>query len=320
MQVKVEHLIAAPFVSSLSFFNNKELDNLLGTSKTMHAAATEELRRRSLLKHIVLGEQDKAEALIQAHPKWLLNKAITADYSRRTIVATPFQAAIGAGDKPMWEMILRYLDPKEASRQFREWFPNGIEEDIPVQIDYNALALAILRDTDHGASAIAMFREQITAQKEIRYGKNFNIGHLKAAYQAYNDNFDDLYAEGTWEHLDLFWIQVIGFVQRQMTAYDAQIHCCGVQSVLENDHEFGRLLKLSDGTDFFSLAINSGLGFDFAVCSYYGGGLGVDRGDVPGLEGLWGGMGGICEKLCRAKTDALAGLRESLEQGMCYQP
>jgi hypothetical protein len=33
-----------------------------------------------------------------------------------------------------------------------------------------------------------------------------------------------------------------------------------------------------------------------------------------------GAFGRHVENLCRTKTDALAGLRESLEQGVSYQP
>ncbi|HFD2232710.1 TPA: hypothetical protein ACF9YZ_002373 [Legionella pneumophila] len=53
-------------------------------------------------------------------------KAKAKDYSGRTILGTAFQAAIGAGDKPMWEMMLPYfagLEKGEALRQFHEQFP-----------------------------------------------------------------------------------------------------------------------------------------------------------------------------------------------------
>lgn len=318
MQVKVENLIAVPFVSSLSFFNDKELHGLFGTSKQFNAAATEELYRRSLLKHIVLGEQKEAEALIKSHPKWLLSKSQAQDYSGKRIIATPFQAAIGAGDKPMWEMILRYLDPNRALKQFLAWFPNGIEEDTPaieLQKDYNRIALAIIHDADGGASAIAGFREQLTAQKEIRYGKYFNLEHLKAASQAYTNNFRAL---GNWNNRDLFWIQVMGFVQRQMTAYDAQVYFFGVQKVLDNEVSFSRLPKLSKDEELFLPAVYSGLGYDFALFSFYEDGRSVGMRRTAPSDYGYGKQ--LAEKLCRIKADALAGLRQSLEQGMCCQP
>jgi hypothetical protein len=267
--------------SSSSFFNDKEPSNLLRTSNTPNTAATQEFNQCELLKHFVLGEQDKAETLIKAHPKWLLNKYLAQDYSGRTIIATPFQAAIGAGDKPMWEMILRYLEPLEALRQFREWFPNGIEEETSaktLQVGYNAIVLEIIKGQTHGQAAISGFRDQITAQKEIRQGRHFNLNHLSAAYQAYIDNFDVL---SSWENRDLFWNQVIGYVQRQMTAYDAQIYCSGVKKVLENPVAFSRALILANDCEFFPTSISSGVGFDFGVYSCHG------------SKGFWQSQGGV---------------------------
>ena len=298
------------------FFMAEELLNLSLTSKVLRGAAhrdMEHLAAQKLVTHVVLGEQDKAHALLHANPKLLLIKSEAKDYSGRTIRATPFQAAIGAGDKPMWEMMLQFMEPEEASRQFHEWFPNGIEETpAKLSIDYDTIALSIIHDADQGESAIKGFRSDITRQKEITQGVHFDLHHLLAAYQTYINHFD---AFGTWEKRDLFWNQVIGYVQRQMTAYDAQIHCSGVQSVLDNPRSFSRGLKLANAGDFFPLFPDSGLGFDFGCYSYYGLGGNLWARRSPQTLGT-----GRLEKLCRAKTEALAGLRESLGQGARYQP
>ncbi|STX55731.1 Uncharacterised protein [Legionella beliardensis] len=110
------------------------------------------------------------------------------------------------------------------------------------------------------------FRKKITCQKEITQGKHFNLQHLIAAYQAYIDNF---HAFETWHNCDLFWQNVVGYVQRQMTAYDAQIHCSGIQKVLGDEKSFARRLEFANGGAVFPLNIDSGLGFDFAIHSYY---------------------------------------------------
>lgn len=266
MKLKMDDAIAAPFVTSLSFFSGKDLTNLLETSKKLNGAATHELEQRALLRHIVLGEQEPAEALIQAHPKWLSSQSIAQDYSGRTIVATPFQAAIGAGDKPMWEMILCYLGPEEAFKQFHAWFPHGIENNLSakeLQADYNAIALAIIQDEDNGLAAIERFREKITAQNNISQEEHFNLAHLSAAYQAYVDNFDAL---GDLNQRK-FWAQVIGYGQRQVTAYDAQAHCFGIDNALDNENSFPRSFELDNEMSFFPLEFNPRLGFDFAVFS-----------------------------------------------------
>jgi hypothetical protein len=223
------------------------------------------------------------------------------DYSGRTIIAKPFQAALGAGDKPMWEMMLPYftkLEEKEPLKQFHEWFPNGIEEvpESEFQAHYNAIASAIITDADHGHAMIEQFRSDL-CKKEITHGKHFNLQELVAAYQAYVHHFDAL---GTWDNRDLFWPKVIGYVQRQMTAYDAQVHCSGVQSVLENNDAFSRSLAFYKGGTFFPLSVDAGLGFDFGCMPA------EERcfGDLPG-----GGAAGVA-----AVRRLRAGLKNYVEQ------
>ena len=83
-------------------------------------------------------------------------------------------------------------------------------------------------------------------------------------WPCYIDNFDAL---TTWDNRDLFWKKVIGYVQRQMTAYDAQVHCSGAWSVLDNENAFKRLFGFCNGGEFFPLSVDSGLGFDFGCYS-----------------------------------------------------
>lgn len=270
-----EQAFALPLMQ-LGLMRNTNFVSLSLSSRTLYAVAKPELKRRAvthkLLKHVLLGEQTEACAMIKANPKLLLIKAEAKDYSGRTIIATPFQAAIGAGDKPMWEMMLPYfegLEPKEALRQFHEWFPKEINYTpaSELQPSYNALALAIIHDEDHGQSAIEAFRITISAQKEIRQGNHFNLQQLIAAYQAYIDNYDAL---GTWANRNLYWNQVISYVLRQMTTYDAQVYCSGARYTVDNDEDaFSRTLEFDTGEKFFPLQDGAGLGFDFGCCSNY---------------------------------------------------
>ncbi|PWY55050.1 hypothetical protein DGG96_13955 [Legionella qingyii] len=309
-----------------AFFTEKDLSTLSLTSKTLNEVASAELTQRAakqLLTYVLMGEQNKAEVMIKANPSLLLIQSKAVDYSGRTIIGTAFRAALGAGDKPMWEMILPYcenLKQGEALRQFNEQFPKGIEDEVSaeeLQAYYNAIALAIINDEDHGVSVIEGFRKEITCQKEITQGKHFNLQHLIAAYQAYIDNFDTL---DNWDNRDLFWQKVIGYVQRQMTGYDAQIHCSGVESVLDNESSFSRTFELLNEKKLFPLQIDSGLGFDFACYSYYGvGGEARPARAIARGYPVVGCLPDRLEKLCGEKTNALAGLRESLEQGVYYQ-
>ncbi|WP_131784058.1 hypothetical protein [Legionella gresilensis] len=174
------------------------------TSKAINFVAVPELEKRAaqkLLTHVVLGEFDKAEIMIKTKPQLLLIKSTAIDFSGRTILGTAFQAAIGAGDKPMWEMILPYFEvlekPEEALSQFQKQFPEGgVKEDVSAEIlndYYNAIALGIIQNKDNALSINEDFRKNITRQTEIKQGIHFNLKHVIAAYQAYYNNYDLLY-------------------------------------------------------------------------------------------------------------------------------
>ncbi len=291
-----------------------------------------------LISHVVKGEQEKAATMIAANPKLLLMKGEAVDYSGRIIQATPFQATLGAEDSLMWEMMIPYfkrleqdqrnpLEGKTAREvmleQFNEQFPDGLigaeqvqKEYAEIKAYYDTLVTNIA--DEEGAEAkekiLDEFRVNInTAGTTVRSGKHFNMQHLLAAYHTYNDKFNEL---GTWDNRDLFWVKVIGFVQRQIPAHYAQAHCNGLRQVAACADNFRRTLKLGSGV-FFPLS-GGGLGFDFAVYSYYDAGARGQRSGVRGMR-LWparrAGVGGAwAGKYYRAKTDSLARFRSKLER------
>lgn len=263
----------------LSFLGTAEVVNLSQVSKVVRntTAADRTLRAaQRMLQHVVLGEQTKACTMMKLNPGLLLIKSKALDYSGRMIIATPFQAAVGAGDKPMWEMMLPYIDPSDALRQFKEWFPGGIsctsiQELQAYQTYYNVIALSIINDTDHGESAIETFRKVLSSQPIITQGIHFNLYHLIAAYQAFITHFPQANDFNELYKCEAFWYKVIGYVQRQMTAYDAQMHCCGLKSILDNESHFIRKFSydMSKYKKFFPLEASKGFGFQFGCISYY---------------------------------------------------
>jgi len=264
------------------FFNSQTLNALSKTCASWSQEARPALTERAAkvaMQHIVYGEQEEAEAMIKANPELLLYKSQVKDYSGRTIIATPFQAALGAEDEWMWGMMRPYftiLESKgaidsakeEVRQQFDEQFPGGIEN-IPakeLQAMYDDLASAIINNDDNGKEEIEGFRQIITQHDCIDSGIHFNMQHLIAAYQAYIDNFGRL---GTCVNRDTFWNKVIGFVQRQMPTNYAQVHCSGIKNVIDSSDNFKRKLSFNDGVKFFPLPVDAaGLGFDFAVYSF----------------------------------------------------
>ncbi len=296
-----------------NFFTNKDLANLSLSSIPLHSTVVSELQQRAarkLLTHVVKGEPDEAQVMIEKNPQLLLMRTQAIDYSGRTITGTAFQAALGAGDKPMWEMMLPHFEKEEALSQFDEQFPKGIKETSASELYayYNAIALAIIQNEEENKdhSIVERFRNEITSQKKITQGIHFNLEHLIAAFQVYLDIFNAL---GTIDKCNFFWRKVIGYVQRQITAYDAQIFCSGVKCVLENKNQFERSLNLGNVGRWFPLSIESGLGFDFAYYSSFGGQtklvtsiLTVPR-HIPGAKNY-----------VEEKQRALAELRESLSK------
>lgn len=316
----------------LRFFDDSSLLNLSLVSKTMRYATIEEVNNRAqlLVQHVVYGEEEEAEAMIKACPELLYYRVEVVDYSGRTIIATAFQAALGAEDICMCTMILKYIDKEVAFEQFNEQFPNGLE----VAYDFNAETVydftpiinAMINNSDNLEELIAELRVSMTANNEIKSGLHFNMQHLIAAYNAYVENWDALKnSETNYKNCEKFWVEIIGFIQRQMPANYAQAYCSGLKSLEDNPKNFKRTLSLSNpsnyegGVSFFPLLDASGIGFDFAIYSYYSLArwlaavrhVAVVRASPPSP---------LSRKLCETKSNGLAELRDSLEQEPGHHP
>jgi hypothetical protein len=141
---------------------------------------------------------------------------------------------------------------------------------------------AALEKRDNGSAlcqALNQFRKIFT---ELSQGENvFNPWHLLKAFEKYSAMFNGWYGDGTdpnrWLRLDLFWRQVIGFMQRFLPANFAQVFCTGFYNLNNNRGSLTRSLKLFNFVsnrhiDLFPLDadLTCRLGFDFAVYSTAG--------------------------------------------------
>ena len=277
------------------FFTTKELVAASLTCKAWHAHAKKPLEKlavNQLVEYIVLGNEAKAKEMLEANPKLLLKKGIATDYSGRIIKGTAFQAALGAEDERMWAMMKPYFEflqkdeqiesaQEEMLKQFNRQFPDGIQpsetDTKAIHAYYQKLAGSIADAADGAAknAIITDLRANLNTNRQtVTHGKHFNMQHLLAAYKAYVDNFDRL---ANWNNRDMFWQQVIGYVQIQMPANYAQAHCSGLETVLDKPSEFKRTFKFYYGGSFFPVSANSGLGFDFACYSYHTGASAAPR-------------------------------------------
>ena len=258
------------------------------------------------------------------------------DYSDRTITGmTLLQAAAASGDIEMCLMLKKYMAPEEVATQLAEIFPDGIEaNDVMLQEnskrdfepilqvvkqailaernpdpnnpgDSNNNLNVALKNQDNGSAlcrALEEFRRQFSAISNNE--KIFNLQHLLRAFEVYNALWDQCERDGSDrddKKRDLFWRQIIGYIQRFMPACYAQAFSQGLYYLVKLDQSdswrpetFKRDLRLRcDNFSYFPIPLDSrsGLGFDFAVppcllvCRCYGGGgLGLGRGASPSFS------------------------------------
>jgi flagellar basal body-associated protein FliL len=256
-----------------------------------------------LVQSVVYGDLRKLEALlqaIQANPsllETLLTEKVTViDYSRRKIKQkTAFQAALCARDEELCAMLAHYMPKEEMTRQYQEIFPKGHETYSKEQtsFDFNQIVEAISRssnaDVEKALSLelpnntvlwvnLEQFRSDLTQRSSQE--AVFNPQHLLKAFELYDSQFDNW----NWNQRDLFWRQVVGFVQRFLPANSAMDFAQGLYNRVENQEKSSRSFKFKygDGSIFPPVFDSfSGLGYEYAGERRVGGG---------GLR-AWGGAG-----------------------------
>lgn len=273
--------------------SDQDLHHLSRTSHTMFNHCVYPLIKR-LLTHILRGEEDEALEMICANPNLLLSYGNANDYSGRVYrEVTPFQAALLSHDVrigykilPLFKQINKegFDAQEEKAKQFNTLFPEGLPDQKPY--DFSIIIQVISESSAHDLQAalekkqnntplclaLNAFRKEFTslAQEEIF----FNPQHLIKAFEVYRAQFD------TWSQVqcDLFWRQVIGYIQRFVPTCYAQAFCQGLLSVvlMANYTELPealldglcpRLLRFRDQSSYYPLTDSPALGFDDAVDS-----------------------------------------------------
>ena len=118
-------------------------------------------------------------------------------------------------------------------------------------------------------SALNKFRAAFTDLSHSE--KIFNPHYLLAAFEAYLDKFDWSNRDWNnpyWNKLDLFWRQVIGFVQRFLPATYAQAFAHSLYDIVEDKHSRPRSFNFKYDSDFPFYPLTdsfTGLGFSRAA-------------------------------------------------------
>lgn len=274
-----------------TYLPSKDLASLAGTCHRNADWASDNLEKRekeaasALLLAVVQGDEAKAKLI--GNPALACSaRGMATDSLERLIQdLTPFQVALCNGDVEMCEMMKKdYFSQledgqAEMEKQFNALFPNGVEIHVKMQqdniFDFNEILQAIIRAPDNEVTAaldkafdnnlplhlaLEKFRKAFikTSQSEIV----FNPYHLLRAFEILDAEFNNL---GNWNKRDLFWRQVIGFVQRYLPACYLQASAQGIYYIVKNKEPLWRSFDFRLGGGSILPARNfSGLGFDFA--------------------------------------------------------
>ncbi|KTD14322.1 hypothetical protein [Legionella israelensis] len=302
-----------------SFLSDESKSQWSLTSKSMYPffkAERDNFQKiiNRLLTHALQGEQNEIEEIIKANPwdsRWLFYRGTATDFSGRIYEkVTLFQTALLTHNVNLVKIIEPYFDklPNEAeekARQFNKAFPNGFPDQT--SYDFSTLIQVITTSSDDNildalekkqnntriCEALNIFRKEFTdlSMKE----KYFNPQHLIEAFNVYNQQF----IPWSFNQLSLFWCQIIGYIQRYLPAYYAQVFCQRLDSLVEEKKSFTRSLTFeNDSKVFYPLSSSSsGLGFDYAIFD----------GELVYITYPYVHLG--FEKLCRANTTELLKLQ-----------
>jgi hypothetical protein len=348
--------LPSEIVARIAMFSTSAVAATLAGNRANHAWIQPDLDKRAAkqLMEYVLNPTPaniaKAKAMIAANPKIMFirtqgyetasgieeyfdatGQAATRAVHRK-IIGSPFQAALGAGDKELYKYMAKYFDRVEdgvalAQNQIQERFPNGF--DYPASdYDFSTIINAITNDQTLASDNNPSDATQKTLKKlrkdflptDVTQGHHFNLNHLVKAFDTYNQQFNNW----NWNQRSLFWCQVIGYLERFVPVVDAQAFCQGLYYLLEQKQLQARALSLynyQSSSDITYYPVNStpaGLGFDFGIVVSSAPRPGVRGGVGDAAPRVWAGAG-ILKNYVEQKHQNLATFSSALSSGLTQQ-
>ena len=218
-------------------------------------------------------------------------------------------------DDELCAMLAHYMPKDELVRQYQEIFPEGHDAYYQKQtpFDFSQIVEAISQSSDADVqkalslelpnqtvlwSGLEQFRADFTQRSSQE--TVFNPQHLLKAFELYDSQFD----RWSWNQRDLFWRQVVGFVQRFLPANSAMDFAQGLYNRVEAKEKSKRSFNFTFGGGAIfppSFDSFSGLGYEFACGRRAGEGEGYGVCSVASYFQI----------LCRAKTTILGELCSS---------
>jgi len=307
------------------YLANHEVARFSVACKQTYSWAYNELENRkatsALLLSVLQGNATEAIERTINPNLFLSTKGVAKDYFNRRIQdLSPFQAALCAGDVEMCEMMKRYIvrlenGQVELEKQFNDVFPKGLEAHVQIKqdnvFDFSEILQAIIQapDIEVTAALHKVFDNNLPLHLDLEKFRNafteksfletvFNPYHLLRAFQTYYQRFDDLVS---MDKRNLFWRQIIGFVQRHLPACYLQALAQGTFYIVGENEALRRLFQFRSDNNIciVPFQVNSGLGFDWAV----------GCGGKAQLRGFVGQDMAMFSKLCGEKISGLQNLR-----------
>ncbi len=256
---------------------NKKFYSLFKTSASQYV--------QKFLNHAIRGNEAEVIKMLELDPGLLLEYGTAKDYSGRTFTKrSVLQLMLLAKDNEMIAAVKPYFDKLHTGQKQFETQVEELEKQLPngfndqPGFDFSSL-VTIISNSDPQDIQAALNKQQTQspvslALKEFRAvftqlsmsEENFNSNHLLNVFKAYAGAFD----HWDWDKRDLFWRQVIGFVQRFLPSNIAQDFAQGI---------YNRVVEKEKSTRSFSFWVGSnsiyplsdpsslsGLGFDYAGC------------------------------------------------------
>lgn len=264
----------------------------------------DELAARSLLTYVVQGEAEKAKKLYMKKPKFLFIESTTQEYAagidekgnavHRVVKTSPFCAMAGCGDiwmlqdEELLNVLAAYTD--ESGKSGLELAKEALAKHFPDGFDYPAstynfkpLIDAITQDQrliqtdildDTTELLLTKFRNDFMPAL-VTNGHFFNLNDLVKTFELYIQNEDRWHPNQSF----VFWCQVAGYLERLVTAVDAQVLSQGISNIdIERDikRTFSLLSYREENITYFPLDSDhwDRLGISFGVLSNFGRGSG----------------------------------------------
>lgn len=239
------------------------------------------LGAQKLVRHAIMGEEHEVKTMLLASPKFLMFGATVIDLAGRKIInATAYEAALGAMDMPMIMTIVPFFNKLEDGKHIRicqhhRQYPRGVSLGATYPFNRILKVISVSSESDledqlnlkENNSPINLelqvFRDYFKG-KEITQGQHFDPNNLLNALQRY-------LAIEKWSTLakDLFWRQVIGYLQRLLPAGDLQAFSQGFFSTFDTEaypESSFRSFELSNGAEsVLPLIEGQGLGYQYGL-------------------------------------------------------